>query len=383
MEKALAAAQIAGASLAPSVDAAAGVSRVKQSYNNGIPEAFVPRGWNTSGNIGLNLAWELDFWGKNRAALAAATSAAQAAAADRAQARLVLTTAISSGYAELARLYATRATAEQALAVRKQTAMLFAERQRNGLETVGGQRQVEAKLAMAQAELVAIDEAIALQKHQLGYLAGAGPDRALGFDAPDIDLVTAVALPTNLPADLIGRRPDVAAARARAEAMAQRIHEARAAFYPNVNLSAAIGYQSLGLDLLTKFGSLAGNVGPAVSLPIFNTARLQGQYKGARADYQEAVASYDDTVAQALHEVADATTSQRMLSGRLERTEAAVAASNEAWHIMRNRYQGGLATYLDVLGAEDALLANTRELTALRSRVFALNVQMVRALGGG
>ena len=91
--------------------------------------------------------------------------------------------------------------------------MLLAERQRNGLETVGGQRQVEAKLAMAQAELVAIDEVIALQKHQLGYLAGAGPDRALGFDAPDIDLVTAVALPTNLPADLIGRRPDVAAAR--------------------------------------------------------------------------------------------------------------------------------------------------------------------------
>jgi NodT family efflux transporter outer membrane factor (OMF) lipoprotein len=383
MDKAIAAAQSAGASLAPAVDATAGVGRVKQSYNNGIPEAFVPQGWNTSANVGLNLRWELDFWGKNRAGLAAATSAAEAAAADRAQARLVLTTAIASAYAELARQTALRITAQQAVDVRKQTAALFAKRQQNGLETVGSLRQSEAKQAMAAAELASIDEAIVLQKHQLAYLAGAGPDRALAIGTPTLDLNVRVGVPSVLPADLIGRRPDVAAARARAEAMAQRIHEARAAFYPNVDLSAAIGYQALGLDLLTKSGSLAGNVGPAISLPVFNTARLQGQYKSARADYAEAVATYDDTVAQALRDVADAYTSQHLLAGRLEHTEAAVAAADEAWRIANNRYKGGLATYLDVLNAEDALLANTRELATLRARRFALDVQMIRALGGG
>jgi NodT family efflux transporter outer membrane factor (OMF) lipoprotein len=383
VDKALAAGRSAGASLAPSVNANAGASRVKQSYNNGIPAAFVPQGWNTSANVGLDLHWELDFWGKNRAALAAATSTALAATADRAQARLVLTTAIASGYAELARQTALRATAEQALAVRKRTAVLFAERQRNGLETVGSVRQAEARSALAAAELAAIDEAITLQKHQLAYLAGAGPDRALTIGAPSLDLARRAGVPSNLPADLIGRRPDVAAARARADAMAQRIHEARAAFYPNIDLSAAIGYQSLGLDLLTKSGSLAGNVGPAVSLPVFNTGRLQGQYLGARADYAEAVAAYDDAVGQALRDVADAATSQRQLEGRLEQTEAAVAASDEAWRIVNNRYKGGLATYLDVLGAEDALLANTRELATLRARRFVLEVQMIRALGGG
>jgi len=384
VQRALAAATSAGASLAPSVDASAGASRVKQSYNNGIPEAFVPQGWNTSANVGLNLRWELDFWGRNRAALAAATSEAQAAAADRAQARLVLTTAIAAGYAELARQQALRATAEQAVAVRTRTAVLFAERQRHGLETVGSLRQAQAKEAMAEAELAAVDEALVLQKHQLAYLAGAGPDRALAIDAPALDLATARAgVPSALPADLIGRRPDVAAARARAEATAQRIHAARAAFYPNVDLAAAFGYQSLGLDLLTKSGSLAGSVGPAVSLPIFNTARLQGQYRSAQADYAEAVATYDDTVAQALRDVADAAASGRMLAGRLERTEAAVSAADEAWRVANNRYKGGLATYLDVLNAEDALLANARELATLRARRFALDVQMIRALGGG
>ena len=383
VDKALAAARSAGANLAPSVDASGGVGRVKQSYNNGIPEDFVPHGWNTSANVGLNLHWELDFWSKNRAALTAATSAADAAAADRAQARLVLTTAIASGYVELARLTALRTTAQQATAVRKQTLLLFTERQRNGLETVASLRQAAAKQAMAEADLIAIDESIVLQKHQLAYLAGAGPDLALTITAPALDLAAPAGTPSVLPADLIGRRPDVAAARSRTEAMAQRIHEARAAFYPNVNLSAAFGYQSLGLDLLTKSGSLAGNVGPAISLPIFNTARLQGQYQGARADYAQAVAAYDDAVAQALRDVADAATSQRMLAGRLERTEAAVAASDEAWRIVRNRYKGGLATYLDVLGVEDALLTNTRELATLRARRIALDVQMIRALGGG
>ncbi|WP_338759488.1 efflux transporter outer membrane subunit [Massilia sp. METH4] len=382
-DRAAAQVQSARGSLAPSVDASVAAGKVKQSYNNGVPEAFVPHGWNTSASAALNLSWELDFWGKNRAAVAAVTSEADAADADRAQARLVLTTAIASGYAELVRLHAARATAQQALALRRQTAVLFSERQRSGLETVGSLRQVEARQALAEADLLAIDESISLQAHQLAYLAGAGPDRALGITAPVLDLPAAIRIPSSLPAELIGRRPDIAAARARAQAMAQRIDEARAAFYPNINLSAAIGFQSLGLDMLTKSGSLAGNAGPAVSLPVFNTSRLQGQYKGARADYDEAVASYNDTLAQALREVADAATSQRMLSGRLDRTEAAVVASEDAWHIMRNRYRGGLATYLEVLNAEDALLGNTRDLTALRTRMFALNVQMIRALGGG
>ena len=123
--------------------------------------------------------------------------------------------------------------------------------------------------------------------------------------------------------------------------------------------------------------------GPAISLPIFNSGRLKAQYKGRRADYDEAVANYEATVTQALHDVADASVSQRALGRQLERGNAAVDAAREAWQIARNRYDGGLSNYLDVLSAEDSLLANLRSLTDLQSRAFSLDVALVRALGGG
>jgi outer membrane protein TolC len=124
------------------------------------------------------------------------------------------------------------------------------------------------------------------------------------------------ALPAQLSANLLGRRPDIAAARLHAQASAEKIKQARAAFYPDVNLAAFIGVQSLNLDMLMKSGSSIGSAGPAVSLPIFTGGRLRGQLHGAEADYAEAVATYDRTVIQALQEVADAAASQRALTPR-------------------------------------------------------------------
>jgi NodT family efflux transporter outer membrane factor (OMF) lipoprotein len=173
------------------------------------------------------------------------------------------------------------------------------------------------------------------------------------------------------------------AARLRAEAAGKRIDQAQAAFYPNVNLVAFVGLQSLGLDALTRNGSDIGSIGPAVSLPIFDGGRLRGQLRGADADYAQAVADYDRAVVQALQDVADAATSQRALGGQLARTGEAVDAAREAWRIQNNRYEGGLSTYLDVLSAEDTLLSNLRTQSDLQSRAFTLDVALVRALGGG
>jgi outer membrane protein TolC len=164
---------------------------------------------------------------------------------------------------------------------------------------------------------------------------------------------------------------------------AKRIHQAQAAFYPNVNLMAFVGVQSLGLDLLTKDGSSIGSVGPAISLPIFDGGRLRGQLKGAESEYAEAVANYDRTVVQALQDVADVAVSRNALGGQLDRIQVAVDAAREAWRIQNNRYDGGLSTYLDVLSAEDTLLSNLRSQTDLQSRSFTLDVALVRALGGG
>jgi NodT family efflux transporter outer membrane factor (OMF) lipoprotein len=383
LRRAQAVAQIEGSATMPQVSANASASKQKQSYNYVSPHAVTPQGWNDYGRATLDFSWELDFWGKNRAALAAATSEAEAARADAAQARLTLATAIASAYAELARLHAALDTAQAALEVRAKTVDLFRRRRDNGLETVGSVRQVESRRAAAEADVLSLAEQLALQRNRIAALVGAGPDRGLAIARPTVNLARPFGLPEQLPAQLLGRRPDISAARMRAEASAQRIHQAQAAFYPNVNLAAFIGVQSLGLDLLTRSGSSIGSVGPAISLPIFDGGRLRGQLRAADADYAEVVANYDRTVVQALADVADAAVSQQALGGQLTKTGAAVDAAREAWRIQNNRYEGGLSTYLDVLSAEDSLLANLRTQSDLQSRSFTLDVALVRALGGG
>jgi outer membrane protein TolC len=118
-------------------------------------------------------------------------------------------------------------------------------------------------------------------------------------------------------------------------------------------------------------------------LPLFTGGRLQGELKGARADYDEAVANYNRTLVQAFQEVADAATSLRALTAQVEQAEQGLAAAQEAFKIAANRYRGGLSNYLDVLISEDIMLSSLRSVTDLRARRFSLNVALVRALGGG
>lgn len=375
--------QQAGGALKPQVTAEGSAGGAKQSYNNGVPKQIVPHGWNDVGRAGANLSWDLDLFGRNRALLAAATSEAQAARADEAAARLMLSTAVAGAYADLAQVHADRDAAQDALRVRTDSEKLIGERFEAGLETRGAFERARAGRAAAEAELAALDEAIGLARNAIAALLGQGPDRGHAITRPGPGAIRAFGLPDNLQADLVGRRPDVAAARLTAEAAAKRIKAAKADFYPNANLTAFIGVQSLGLDMLTKSGSTVGNVGPAVSLPIFSGGRLEGAYRGARADYDAAVAAYDQTLTQALKDVADAAVSARALDGRLAKTREALAAAQAAYDLTRMRYARGLGTYLDVLSAEDDLIDNRRALADLETRAFTLDVALIRALGGG
>lgn len=383
LHKAQASSEIAGAALRPELSANASATEQRQSENYLTPKAMTPEGWQDYGRATLDFSWEIDFFGKNRAALAAASSELDARQADMAQARLTLVSNITAGYAELARLYAERDTAEAAFEVRNTSAKLFAERFANGLETRGSVKQAEARAASSQGDLLQLDEQISLQCNKLAALLGAGPDRGRSIARPQILFDAPPALPTHLSADLLGRRPDVVSARLIAEAQAQRIKQSKAAFYPNVNLTAFIGFQSLGLDMLTKNGSQVGSVGPAISLPIFNGGRLRGELRKSEAAYEEAVATYNQTLTQALQEVANAYLSKKMLEPRLEKANQAVDAASDAYQLLVRRYQGGLSTYLDVLSAQDTLLTNLRSLTDLQARAFTLDVDLKRALGGG
>lgn len=375
-------AQQAGAARLPTLGVTGNVGLTKQSYNNGIPADFVPKGWNDTGRVQGELGFDLDLWGRNRAAYAAARSDAEAARLDLAQAQLTLSTNVADAYADLARLFAERAVALAALDVRQQTAKLTADRVTGGLDTRAEQKQADSAVPAARADLAATDEAIALTRNRIAALLGKGPDRGLAI-APPAATIVPRGLPIGVTTDLIARRPDIVAARTRVEAEASRVKVARADFYPSFNLSAMFGLQSLGLSNLINGGSTAGSVGPAFNLPIFRGGALQGRYRVARGTFDAAVADYDRTVTDAYRAVADAVTSQRALTTRLTESQRSLADAQAGYIVARQRFEGGLSRFTDVLVAQDRVLQARRIVADLQARAFTLDVALVRALGGG
>jgi len=367
----------------PQLTANGQVGGTKQSYRYIFPSFAVPRGWKDYSQATLDLSWDVDFWGKTRAAARAARQDAAAAAAEAADTRLVLSTGIASAYADLARLYAELDAAKDAVEVRRQTFELIRGRFVKGLENNGAVERAQSGRDSTEADVAELGEEIDLTRSRIAVLIGAGPDRGLSIARPAPGAIRAFGLPANLPLELVARRPDVIAARDRAQAAASRIRSAKAAFYPDINLSASVGLQALGVGNLVRSGADYGSAGPAVSLPIFNGGELAGQYRAAEADYRIAVAQYDGALSEALREVADAATSERALATRLERTREAERSAEAAWQVAGNRYRGGLATYLDVLTAEDSLITARRAVAALETRAFALDISLTRALGGG
>jgi NodT family efflux transporter outer membrane factor (OMF) lipoprotein len=186
-----------------------------------------------------------------------------------------------------------------------------------------------------------------------------------------------------VPAELLGRRPDLTAERWRVEAASKDIASAKAEFYPNVNLAAFIGLQGLGGGGLLTAASRMLGAGPAVTLPIFDAGRLRGNLAAKDADYDIAVEQYNQTLADAMREVVDQLASFRSLDEQKRQQAAAVATAQEAYDLALLRYREGLGNYLQVLAAEQALLAQESLDADLRARDLSLAISLFRALGGG
>jgi NodT family efflux transporter outer membrane factor (OMF) lipoprotein len=372
----------ARASQLPSITAQASGGVVKQSYNNGIPANFVPKGWNETGSASLGLSFDLELWGAKRAGARAAMSEADAAALEVEQARLVLATEIADAYAQLVQLNAARQVARAAVSLRADTETLVRNRVVNGLDTEAELAQASAALPAARGEVLAFDETITTVRHQIAALLGQGPDRGLNI-AIGTNPLKIHDLPADMTTDLIGRRPDIRASLARVEASNSRIKVAKAAFYPSINISALIGFQALGFGNVFSSGSTFGNAGPAISLPIFDGGAIAGRYAQSRAGYDEAVATYDRAVVGAFREVADVVAARQSLVERLREANASLTQSERGYSVARQRYQGGLSTYLDVLTAQQGVLTARRSVAELTTRGFSLDVALVRALGGG
>jgi NodT family efflux transporter outer membrane factor (OMF) lipoprotein len=371
----------------PSLSTNGSIQTSKQSLNEGFPDAFksfLPAGYHTQTRATADLNWTLDFFGAERARLAAATSAAEAAQAELAAARLQLSTDVAGAYAELARLYRDRDAAAEAVRVRGETLKLVGDRLRNGLETRGELAQAQGGVPAAQQEVDALDRQILVQRHAIAALLGQGPDAGLAIPRPATLAVRPFGLPPTVQVDLVGRRPDLVAARLRAEAAAKRVKAAKADFYPNISITGDYGLTSLGVEKFTSTpDSVIGAIGPAIRLPIFNRASLDAAYKGRRGEYDEAVAAYNRTLAYALRDVADAAAGVQSIETQLADARQALSAAEEAYRVLQMRYSGGLTPYLSVLSAENTLITQRRVLADLEGQAAGLDVSLVRALGGG
>ena len=290
---------------------------------------------------------------------------------------------MAQAYGDLARLAAERDAAAESVKNRTASGQLTADRVRNGLDTQAELHQAQAATPSSKADVEALDEQILITRHRIAALLGAGPDRGLDIALPGPEQIKPFGLPADLAANLVGRRPDIVAARLRAEAAAKRIDVAKAAFMPNISLSAYIGQQAFPIsEMFTPLGAI-GQFGPAVSLPLFEGGKLKAGYRGARADYDNAVDAYNQTVVAALQDVADAAASVQSADRQLAERLEALKAGEQAYAIAQLRYKGGLSSYVAVLSAEDAVIAQRRAFADAQARVFTLDIALTRALGGG
>ena len=335
-----------------------------------------------TGLLQLGAGWEIDFFGKNHDALEAALGNARAAQAEAEAARVLLAGNVARGYVQWARLAAQRDVAQRTLAQREETLRLVRDRVSAGLDTRLELRQSEGGLPEARQQIEALDEQIAIARHALDALT-AQPGTAASLKAPSLAGLRPMVLQPTLPADLLGRRADIAAARWRAEAATHDVDYARKQFYPNVNLNAFVNVQSLGFDQLLKSGSLQWGVGPAISLPIFEGGRLRANLQGKAADRDAAIEGYNAAVLDAVRDVADSISSLQSIARQQAQQRDAQAAAEGAYQIATQRYGAGLGNYLNVLAAETAVLARRRQAVDLAARALDTQVALARALGGG
>ncbi|HTH73320.1 MAG TPA: efflux transporter outer membrane subunit [Trinickia sp.] len=374
--------ETARAGTLPRVDANYSLTRQQYSSTALVPPPYAG-GWQTENKGVLTASYDLDLWGKNREALKAAVSQAQASEADEAFVKLTLVTAIARSYNQLARLYLLHDIAVREVTRREQIDRVTAGRIATGLDTEVERRTAQANLATSRVAVTALDASILTTRYQLAALVGAGPDRGLSIGRPTPSASDEVELPDNLPADLLSRRPDIVAARWRVDAITHEVKEAKAEFYPDINLSAAIGLDAFGFGRFLTAASRTASVGPAIHLPIFDAGALRAQLKGRYAEFDYAVAAYDQTLIAALADVATQLGQIRSSDAQLADAQAAQQAAQGADRLAMTQYRAGLTNQLTVLNADVAALNAEQAVANVEMNRRDQRIALASALGGG
>lgn len=368
--------------LMPTVNGSYSVTRERFTENTIYPPPY-GGSWFTEHTALASASWDLDLWGKNRSRLAAAVSQQKAALADIQQARITLAASVARTYNQLAQLYAQRDITAREIANRQEVSSITNGRVKAGLDTSVEKQTALGNIASSQTALSDLDGQITTVRYQLAALLGKGPDAGLTIAQPALSAGGALALPDNLPADLLARRPDLVAARWQIEAALHDVKEAKAEFFPDINLAAAAGLDAFGFSRFLKASSSQFQVSPAIHLPIFDAGALRAQLKGRYADFELDVASYNQTLIDALSDVATQVASIRAVDRQMGDAQRALDASTEAYRLAVIRYKAGLSPQLQVLTADMNRLTAEQTVTNLRMRRRDMQFALIKALGGG
>jgi len=327
--------------------------------------------------------WDLDLWGGKRAAWEAAVGQARAAEVDDRAARIELSGNVARAYAQLGYAFTQQDLTEGELKRANQSRALTQQRVAAGIDNQIQLKQSDAEVATAEQDAALARRAVDAARSSLSVLLGKGPDRGLDIARPQPLRPTALAVPTDLPLELLGHRADLVAARWRVEAASKDIAVAKTEFLPNISIGAMAGVISMGggnpLSLAGRFYQF----GPSLSLPIFDGGKLRANLSGKDAQYDIAVAQYNQTLVAALNQVADELSALQSVQEQLTAQQRAQDAAQQAWQLAVQRYQAGIGSYLEALVVRQQLLVANRGMAALQAQQVDLSVQLIQALGGG
>jgi NodT family efflux transporter outer membrane factor (OMF) lipoprotein len=379
---ALAQAGIAESARYPQANSQADTFRGRLPEESLFPPPFGGH-WESFNNLQATLSWEVDFWGKNKAAYERSLGQARAAALDAQAARLALSANIAHAYVELERAYLQLDVAQATLAQREQIFKLTQDRNEAGVDSRLELRQAQSALPAAREQIAQLQESIQLARNELAALLGEGPDRGQAITRPAANALVPVSLPSRLPSELLGRRPDILAQRWRVEAARHGIDNAKAQFYPDVNLLALAGFQTLGPASLVTAGSRLTGAGASISLPLFDAGKRRSNLAASDSEYDIAVEQYNQAIADGLRDVVDQIDSFKSVDEQRAQQREGLETAQDAYDLATLRYKEGVGNYLQVLITETQLLSQRGLDADLKARSLDLSINLARALGGG
>src|SRR5438270_8961054 len=382
VEQAEASSRVARSFLFPTISLGASASRTRGALNR-------PNNGNTGGRsatyndfqLPAFLSYEVDAWGRVRHSVEAANATQQATAADLRFVRLAVEANVAMDYYSLRETDAEREVLDATVRDMQSAVDLTTNRFRGGLSSELEVKQAQTLLNQTQAQAQALDVQRAQLEHAIAVLEGKAASEFSIPHSPFDGLPPAI--PSGLPAELLARRPDVAEVERYVAAANAEIGVAKTAALPHISLTGVAGFESTSMTSLFSWQNGIASLGASALAPIFTGGRVKAGVDQAWAVYRQSLAQYQKTVLTAYQEVEDQLAALRILAGEAQSTADAVTNAQQAETIALNRYRSGLVSYLDVVYAQTALLANQRTATQIDGQRMVATVVLIKALGGG